>query len=387
MSEEAVHTKDSLIALAHAEGWRGVTPQRFDRWRRAGLVPSPDRRWLGRGKGSVSSYPSRSAEQLLRVCGLHLGPRGERRLRYLAWRLWWEGYEVPLPRVREFIVKDVVHRLDRQLAHLRESSAEDRQKAAREVATKRLGRKSAGLGKARQRLRSQSAPFLAWLGDALSGSVADDAGSKRRLEKATGLDRSRTDDALGRPLLADEVDYMPTVTASAAAIGESLSERHVAQFADVDLCAARDQVQSFFLVMRDFVGFARDVGGKRGLGVGDWYAPEDPMEQAAFVLVWPQLVQLGQQSPEVTNPNEATAVLCSLTEPYRLIQEQRRVEVFRDLLSTERLLAARSDNESWREYVRELRRTARDHSQEVQAFCEAHPELGQLLAEESAADT
>jgi phytoene dehydrogenase-like protein len=80
-------------------------------------------------------------------------------------------------------------------------------------------------------------------------------------------------------------------------------------------------------------------------------------------------------------------VLCSLTEPYRLIQEQRRVEVFRDLLSTERLLAARSDNESWREYVRELRRTARDHSQEVQAFCEAHPELGQLLAEESAADT
>lgn len=50
-----------LAELAAADvDW--VTPTTLERWRLAKLLPPPERRWLGRGRGSVSAYPGGAVE-------------------------------------------------------------------------------------------------------------------------------------------------------------------------------------------------------------------------------------------------------------------------------------------------------------------------------------
>src|SRR5438034_7454182 len=82
---------DDLITLAAASGFR-VTKTQLARWHRAGLLARPVRRQgLGRGKGTVSIYPPGTGKQLLSLVAIH---SRERRLPFVAWKLWWEGHNI-----------------------------------------------------------------------------------------------------------------------------------------------------------------------------------------------------------------------------------------------------------------------------------------------------
>lgn len=58
-----------LMARAALAGG-GVTPRQLKRWRLAGLVPSPTRKGLGRGRGSCSSYPPGTLERVVALAKL-----------------------------------------------------------------------------------------------------------------------------------------------------------------------------------------------------------------------------------------------------------------------------------------------------------------------------
>lgn len=79
-----------LIAEANEHGFR-VTKNQLARWHRSGLLPAPYQRHLGRGKGTASVYPVVTRDQLLQLLRAR---QTERRLRYIGWRLWWDGYAV-----------------------------------------------------------------------------------------------------------------------------------------------------------------------------------------------------------------------------------------------------------------------------------------------------
>jgi hypothetical protein len=51
---------------------RGVpmTARKLERWRQAGVAPTPIRRWPGRGLGSTSEYPPKTIDQLLAAASL-----------------------------------------------------------------------------------------------------------------------------------------------------------------------------------------------------------------------------------------------------------------------------------------------------------------------------
>lgn len=88
-----------LIAVAQKAGFL-VSARQLARWHREGLLPRPKQESLGRGRGTRSVYPDGTADQLIALCEFK---KSGRRLDYLAWHLWWEGFDVGIGLIREFI--------------------------------------------------------------------------------------------------------------------------------------------------------------------------------------------------------------------------------------------------------------------------------------------
>ncbi len=85
--ETAAQLRETARAHGHA-----ITPEQLVRWHRAGLLPRPAQRHLGRGRGTVTVYPAGAAAQLVALMRLHEG--GRLRVQQAGWALWWEGWPV-----------------------------------------------------------------------------------------------------------------------------------------------------------------------------------------------------------------------------------------------------------------------------------------------------
>jgi len=112
-AHEGGETREQLLAAASAAGL-AVSHAQLARWHRVGLLPRPQVRSLGRGRGTVSLYPPGSGQRLVRVAQLH---QRERRLTSVAWRLWWDdGGPAPAP-ARELLAQ-VAQRWEQHRTHL-----------------------------------------------------------------------------------------------------------------------------------------------------------------------------------------------------------------------------------------------------------------------------
>ena len=101
------------IALVEEARTRGATVsgRQLKRWRATGLIPGPERHWLGRGLGSVTSYPTGTADLVVTLANLpkkrrhpvHAPlvafarglPVSEGRLKW-AQSLWLDRLELPI---------------------------------------------------------------------------------------------------------------------------------------------------------------------------------------------------------------------------------------------------------------------------------------------------
>ena len=358
MDDEGRQTKAELLKLAKR---LGASEPEFDRWRRAGLLPRPcEIKRLGRGRGSEAIYPAHTAAQLRRLCQLHFGDKGvkrERRLRYLAWKLWWEGKDIPVSRVREFLMRDIAAKVDREREMLLQASPEQRAKWAKELATKSFGRHPGPRGRVRQRLRSDTFAFVCLVFDALSGGLLDTAEARRLLEKGTGTDRARTDTLAGQHLLTNDVDYMPAVQEAVAHLGGNSLVAQVEKMSDEELAEARLLTREYLGTLQVSARFGRDAKGQGGLGLGEFlYLPETPKEQAMSMLATHCLRKLAAENAAVTDPAEAVAVLRQVAELYPQVEAARMVEPFRDLLSNRRIEEVAADPAKVRVHERDLRK-------------------------------
>ena len=83
-------SRDDLIKSAASLGY-AITAAQLARWHRAGLLPRPSQRSLGRGRGTETVYPAGTSVQLVALCHRK---EEERRLDRLAFGLWWDGFTV-----------------------------------------------------------------------------------------------------------------------------------------------------------------------------------------------------------------------------------------------------------------------------------------------------
>ena len=81
-----------------------VTRAQLHRWQQGGLLPKPEQRGLGRGRGTEVLYPAGSTRQLRALCELL---RQKRSLDRACWALWWEGYPVSRDRIWRLFEKRV----------------------------------------------------------------------------------------------------------------------------------------------------------------------------------------------------------------------------------------------------------------------------------------
>jgi hypothetical protein len=101
MSGQTGETREELLDLPKVRE-HGVSEHQLARWHRAGLLPRPKQRSLGKGHGTQTVYPFGTGKQLLRLCEIHFDGK-EKLFRYVGWRLWWEGYEVSFDLIRDFL--------------------------------------------------------------------------------------------------------------------------------------------------------------------------------------------------------------------------------------------------------------------------------------------
>jgi len=193
-------TQDILEFL----GFAGVdtTRDQLARLHRRRLINEPFHD-PGGGRGSLARYPAGTAERMLRISRLRTSTK---QLDELAWRLWWEGFDVEPDLIRTYLLKRA-SRWDEQLRELRAiattEEAEEDTKGERDVLEEVFFqhlKAGPAMASARKRLGRGSelySEFTALLIDLFNGDLTaiggDDGGLFER--DVAGLAPERADDA------------------------------------------------------------------------------------------------------------------------------------------------------------------------------------------------
>jgi hypothetical protein len=182
--------KQMLIDAARAAGFK-VTSKQIDRWRLEKLLPEPTRASRGRSAG-VARVPSEdTVPQLLALCGLL---KEMRSLDRAAFRLWIDGFDVPLPRVQVALKKMVSITPSRLIA----LTEEERETVIADAEVNMAEDRNAPKGVRQYARRGKLAPVVHSIVDIASGvdptqwpsELFQDA--SRGFEEMSGLARGRT---------------------------------------------------------------------------------------------------------------------------------------------------------------------------------------------------
>ncbi len=303
ISEPQAETAECLLAAVTQAGLSASAAQ-VARWHRAGLLPQPRQRSLGRGRGTQTVYPPGTARQLVALIQLH------RRYRYLddvGWRLWWHGFHVSEPfwrgSLRNAAGRFAVIRLKAgQALALLESDDDD-------VADKALAdmeaaavtssaptfvkhlRKRVGRDDFMSLLR-----LLIMVVDGCFGDVPDaknDPDGARDLAilaRATGLDRSQRRPPKGfLPLLVSHEDiWRSFADLSNVMRGDTIASQ-ISGLPEASWIEARDELRDLMTFFQIFVDVLRPVFGKRsayGFGVASEVANNATTFDLALVLIF-----------------------------------------------------------------------------------------------------
>ena len=94
-------TADDVLAFARSAGWELSRPQ-LERRHRAGVIGRPQQVALGRGAGTVSTYPAGTKQQLVAALELQ---REHRSLSAVLWKMWIVGHDVSVPAIRSQLLE------------------------------------------------------------------------------------------------------------------------------------------------------------------------------------------------------------------------------------------------------------------------------------------
>jgi DNA-binding transcriptional MerR regulator len=103
--------QELITELAKA-GFPGVSPRTLESWRNEGLLPRPQRRGLGQGLGSTSTYPPEAVRQVIKLASIL---RRHRNFDKAAVLLHLHGYEVEPERIRHALLAGIDY-MDRKVA-------------------------------------------------------------------------------------------------------------------------------------------------------------------------------------------------------------------------------------------------------------------------------
>lgn len=379
---ESEETGEEVLAEARAAGFDPSASQ-LARRHRAGLIARPETRPLGRGKGSISVYPSGTGRRLVRILEL---ARGRESFENVAWRAWWEDGGDLGPLVRERLLCDgarweaELSRLADLLAGEDAGNSDAVTKMDRAYLAASSERMPASLGRVRRNVgRERFATVFRVFAEVASGRFADypDEESKAAVEQALRIDRARVDRLKdGEPWFegssAEDFRRLSTTVGRRSLV-------NLAKAGAEELDAARRELRSFWQVFEAIVPLFRRVLGSEAFGfgtIGAVFAGQGEDNQPFFVLLW---LALREDSRLREGMAEVAAVLpeaLAARDAFALI-EVLRVEIpaFAKAMSDESLAAALLEEKGGEILAKELARLYEEHRAEVDRFSARHPEL------------
>jgi hypothetical protein len=326
--------REDLLHGAHDAGFELSGPQ-LGRLHRAGLIPAPRTRSLGRGKGTVSEFPPGSTRRLMRV--LQLRERA-RSLGELGWRLWWEDGGSPPPAVRALLSEQAstweCQRADFGALLAGEDAGEPAAIARMEAIYHGLedSRIDGPLGPMRRRTgRGAFASVMRVFAEILTGrfqgftdadAPASDGtpapeSTAQLVEVALGINRARTD------RLANTAPWFQgAIETDLLALSQMLGRATIAPYAEshaTELNAARTELCAFLATIAAIVPVFEQLFGASAFGlatIGRALQIDDPSTQALSLLGWlvmredPRLLEamrrFGRSPPRQAPPRAST---------------------------------------------------------------------------------
>jgi hypothetical protein len=399
---EAWELRTQLLDAAQVAGFKLSDPQ-LGRLHRAGLVPSPRTRRLGRGKGTASEFPPGSTARLLRVLEVQKA-EGTQKFSTIAWHLWWEdGGQLPEP-ARDLLAGTAL-RWDRQRDELSDLLAREDAgdlDAERQMDTlyteAEQGRVEGPLGTVRRNTgRDGFASVARVFAEVATGRFesyqdhedANEDGAPQvgttgaLVERALGLDRARSDRIAG-----NEPRFTGSSEAHFKLLSNLIGERQLGQLAkttsDTELDTARTEIRNFLdLISRFAPMVGRALGGDAAgyRTIARALNQLSSRSQAFMLLAWlvlrqdPELLE-GLQHLVARLPQAlAAAELERLS--HALAQE---VPALASPLRNAARANLRGDADESARWRAEIARVSNEHREQVDSFFQQHPEVEQLIS-------
>ena len=323
--------RDQVIERASALGY-DVSEDQLARWHRAGLLPRPRQRPLGRGRGTETTYPHGTSVQVVAVCQIK---DEERRLGRVAFRLWWDGFDVDLAVIRE------------QLASVMRPIEDEIRKAATGGGTGLRGVLGRTLGHDRI--------------EAIAAVMANQSDASE-------------DPASTAVIWETMASWPPTLDELTALLGQAVAARMagppmaslIEQASDEDLVRARDRTRSMTVLLRNAAAPMAWLYGKSGSvfkmvdRLMNNMTPQDNLGMVAMMLALTPFMR-----PEVL------AMLDAGTQP-PLAQELRQILTIRDqvpgaaqVLTPMAIRACIREKEAARRYRPQIEQFFKAHRAEI----------------------
>jgi len=389
---EVAYTESKKDLLEAAKKARfEVSERQLVRWQNSGLLQRPRRRFLGRGLGSEAVYPEGSMERLLAICRIR-ETYGEKRLDYVLWRLWWEGHDVDIKRVRRFLRKIAGHWAD-----FNKWSIDAEETGLSKVAKKYIKEsgdrrfRNTALSRTHGRVKKERYPdFMRTLFEVGTGHYTPDAPQAMTnqflVETGLGMHGSRTDN------VADTEEWLK-VGERLSLLSEFLKDDPVTVYArvkDEELIQARQEITGFLRTIENLVQMAEAVAGKDAFGLSQglrMIQEVDPASQAILLLFWITFRKSPQGLPSLKTFNNSDAELERVSLLQKALDDLRReIPALADALSpkeTEKGIHAFLFNEPRAKdgYISKLEKVNRENERELAEFWNRHPEYKVLLPE------
>ncbi len=330
---DSLESRDQVIGYASSLGYI-VSAAQLARWHRAGLLPRPRQRPLGRGRGTETVYPPGTSVQVVALCQIKAE---EHRLDRVAFRLWWEGFTIEPDVIRNLLVAKM-NRVDAELSQ-----------ASLTVM-------------ARTRVESGARWSLGRTGVEAMISMASHYASGTTAPMTMSWESVGT-----RPPSLEDLATL-TGQALAARTRDSSVADLVVKASDDDLIRARDRSRSMLALMQSAAAPMAWLYGKSGSAFRfldcmiDNLAPSDYAGIVAAMLTFAPLMR-----------PETLAAIDSGTEP-PLAHELRQILAIRDqvpgaadVLTPPAIRALLRDKEAARRYRPGITKFFEDHSEEIQA--------------------
>jgi hypothetical protein len=381
-------TREQLLEAASSAGYP-LSPAQLGRLHRAGLVPAPLVRALGRGRGTESRFPLGSADRLVRVAEVHTKVH---RLSDVAWRLWWQdGGEMPPPAL------DALRRVAASVDAQREELAtllqdNDAGTPEGEAGLDKLytdaerSHLPGPLAELRRNIgREHFGSVVHGLGTAATGRAQDTAYTNEELDallrRMFGFD---PDQRAGEGDQSPAEDREPLVLQSFSELSLAQSATELANRDSSELDLARVQARAMSAMLSAAASLFDRFGspGAPSLGPASRMpAGERPHDQMLFLLGVLALrssdeLRVGLDeiqsvsAPQAVTSDHMSTLICRMREAIPELAEP---------MSDDRLAAAIHDVDAAAELHAEIRQLREKHTAKFDAFFAAHPEASDLI--------